>query len=121
MAAAVVGVVLIRQGRSADAMTFFLLGAGFLLLTGIFTVPCRYTLLDDSLSIRCGVLLYQIPFAEIQRVVPSASLRNGPALSVRRVLVETKKRSYLVSPKDREGFMADLRQQIEAGSQLEPV
>ncbi len=109
------GVVLIRQGRGGDAITLFLMGAGLLLLTGMFTVPCRYTILDDSLSIRCGVLFYQLPFSEIQRVERSASLRSGPALSVRRVLVETNKRKYLVSPKDRDAFIADLQAAIDNG------
>ena len=109
-------VMLIRQGRAADAMTLFLMGAGLLIVTGMFTLPCRYTILEDTLSIRCGVLFYQIPFADIQRVERSASLRSGPALSVRRVLVETKSRKYLVSPKDRDAFIADLQGAIDANS-----
>ena len=109
-------VMLIRQGRAADAMTLFLMGAGLLIVTGMFTLPCRYTILEDALSIRCGVLFYQIPFADIQRVERSASLRSGPALSVRRVLVETKSRKYLVSPKDRDAFIADLQGAIDANS-----
>ena len=107
-----VGVLLIRQGRSSDAVTMFLMGGGFLLVTGMFTVPCRYTILDDSLSVRCGVLFYQIPFADIRSVERSASLRSGPALSVKRVLVETEKRKYLLSPNDRDGFIADLQSAI---------
>ncbi len=108
--------ILIRQGRAADAMTLFLMGAGLLLVTGMFTLPCRYTILEDALSIRCGVLFYQIPFADIRRVERSASLRSGPALSVRRVLVETNKRKYLVSPKNRDAFIADLQEAIDADS-----
>ena len=115
-AAVFFGVVLIRQGRAADAMTLFLIAAGLLFLTGMFTFPCRYTVLDDALSIRCGVLFYQIPFADIQRIERSASLRSGPALSVRRVVVETKKRSYLISPQDRDRFIADLQAAIDAAS-----
>ncbi len=107
-------VVLIRQGRAADALTLFLLGSGFLIVTGMFTFPCRYTILDDALSIRCGLLFYQIPLADVQRVERSTSLRSGPALSVRRVLVETRTRKYLVSPQDRDRFIADLQAAIDA-------
>jgi hypothetical protein len=105
-------VMLIRQGRAADAITLLLLGGGLLLVTLLFTIPCRYTLLADALSIRCGVICYQIPLSEIQRVEKSASLRSGPALSLRRVLVVTEKRGYLLSPKDREAFMADINRVI---------
>ena len=111
--AVVFAVVLIRQGRAADALTLFLLGFGFLIATGMFTFPCRYTILDDALSIRCGLLCYQIPLADVQRVERSSSLRSGPALSVRRVLVETKTGKHLLSPKDRDRFIADLQTAID--------
>lgn len=104
--------MLIRQGRAGDALTLLLLGSGLLMVTLLLTFPCRYTILADSLSIRCGVICYQIPIREIQRVEKSASLRSGPALSLRRVLVATEKRGYLLSPKDREAFIADLNQTI---------
>ena len=106
-------VMLIRQGRAGDALTLLLLGSGLLMVTLLLTFPCRYTILADSLSIRCGVICYQIPLSEIQRVEKSASLRSGPALSLRRVLVVTEKRGYLLSPKDRDAFIADLNQAIK--------
>lgn len=106
--AVIVGVLLLRQDRAGDAITLFLLGVGFLLLAGMFTVPCRYTILEDTLSIRCGILCYQVPLSEIESVQRSVSLRSGPALSMRRVLITTKQRGYLISPQDRDGFIADL-------------
>ena len=108
--AVIASVVLLRHERASDAVTLLLLGAGFLILTGMFTLPCRYTILNDALSIRCGILYYQVPLNEIERVEPSASLRSGPALSTRRVVVATKERSYLISPKERDQFLTEIKE-----------
>ena len=102
--------LLFQQGRAGDALTILLVGAGSTAVTMMFAVPCRYTILEDALSIRAGVLVYQVPLAQIQRIQLSSSWRSAPALSLRRVLVETDKKTYLVSPKDREGFMSHLQE-----------
>ncbi len=106
--AALLGGYLWWQGRPSDASAMFLTGAVTLVVTIAFTLPCRYTLLRDALSIRCGIICYQIPYDEIIRVEPSASLRSGPALSMRRVLVETNRRRHILSPKQRQEFIDDL-------------
>ena len=93
-------------GRPADASIFFLAGAFTLVVTGLFCVPCRYTLLEDAVSIRCGLLCYQIAYSEIRSVEKSYDLRSAPALSIRRVKIHTQQRDYLVSPKDRDEFLA---------------
>jgi membrane protein YdbS with pleckstrin-like domain len=102
------GVYLIWIGRPADGSVMFVVAALSLLATAAFTVPCRYTLLKDTLSIRCGLICYQVPYDEIMRVEKTASLRSGPALSMRRVLVETEKKKHILSPKDRDAFIDDL-------------
>ena len=107
------GVMLLQKGRAGDAGTLFMLGAGFLTFTAMFTWPCRYTILNDTLSIRCGILCYQVPFADIESVEPSASLRSGPALSTRRLAVKTRKRTYLISPKAREEFLVEIEKRIK--------
>jgi hypothetical protein len=78
-------------------------------LTIALTQPCRYTILDDSLSIRCGIVFYQIPLDEIESVEPSGSWLSAPALSLRRVKVRSKRRTILISPASREAFIEDLR------------
>ncbi|TWT82560.1 hypothetical protein CA13_40230 [Planctomycetes bacterium CA13] len=107
--AAFAGIYLILDGNPGDASILFLIGAASLAITGLFTVPCRYTVLEDSVSIRCGLLCYQIPFDQIQSVEKSGSLYSAPALSIRRVAIRTEKRIYLVSPKDRNEFIETLR------------
>ena len=93
-------------------MILFIMAAATLVVTAAFTVPCRYTMLDDALSVRCGIIFYQISFDQIESVEPSRTLRSGPALSMRRVLVTTKKRKYVLSPRERDEFIANLKASI---------
>ncbi|EMI55049.1 PH domain-containing protein [Rhodopirellula sallentina] len=110
--AVAVAAYLIALGRPGDASVMFLTAAGILVVTAIFTVPCRYTLLTDTLSIRCGVVCYQVPYETIREVRKSATLRSGPALSLRRVVVKTDRREHILSPVDRERFIEQLNSRI---------
>ena len=113
-AAVAMGVYLVWIGQPADASVMFMTASLTLLATMAFTVPCRYTLLDDAASVRCGLICYQIPYDTIKTVEPSATLRSGPALSLRRVLVKTDKRSHILSPKNRDQFIEELTKRIHA-------
>ena len=106
--AAAIGIYLLVQGRAPDAMILFLTGAVSAIITIAFTLPCRYTLLKDTLSIRCGLICYQVPLSDIQSVEPSRTIVSGPALSMNRVLVKTEKRQYILSPRERGQFIEDL-------------
>ncbi|WP_246112857.1 PH domain-containing protein [Allorhodopirellula solitaria] len=110
--ATAIGIILILNGRAADASSMFLTAAAVLIATGVFVVPCRYTFLQDALSIRCGVICYQVPYHEILSVQRTSTLRSGPALSLRRVAIETDSREHVVSPVLREKFIEQLRARI---------
>lgn len=112
LVATMIGIVLMANDRPADASSMFLTAAAIVLVTGIFIVPCRYTFLDDALSIRCGVICYQIPYDSIQSITRSSTLRSGPALSLSRVAIQTDRREYIVSPVHREQFMEQLKSQL---------
>lgn len=99
---------LLMQGRQSDALICLAAGALTLLMTAIFTVPCRYTILSDSLTIRCGVLFYRVPFEQIKSVDLSGSWLSGPALSIKRVKISTASQFHLISPIDRERFIEEL-------------
>ena len=109
---AVLGIHFLMNQRPGDAMTMFLVGAITMLITAMFTTPCRYTLLSDALSVRCGIICYQVPFTDIKTVEKSGTWISGPALSMKRVIVSTQKRNLILSPKDRDEFIADLRECI---------
>jgi len=87
--------------------------AVLVLLNVLLTWPCRYTLTDDSLNIRCGLLFQTIPLHRIRGAELSSSWRSGFAMSLRRVRIELDKGYRLVSPVDREAFIADLMAAVE--------
>lgn len=115
--AAILGVYLMWTGRAGDATWLFVVGALAALITAAFAVPCRYTILEDTLSIRCGLLVYQVPLSEIEHVEKSSSMWSGAALSLRRVLVKSGRRKHLISPKDRDDFIRDLRKAVKQAKQ----
>ncbi len=110
--AAGLGVYMLFDGKHGDAMIFFITAIATLLVTSAFIAPCRYTILDDALSIRCGIICYQVPLEEIDTIEASGTWRSGPALSMRRVLITTSKRYVVISPRERDEFMADLNEAI---------
>ncbi|QDT08714.1 hypothetical protein K239x_06550 [Planctomycetes bacterium K23_9] len=112
--AAAIGIYAIAVGRPGDATWLFITGASAALITAAFAVPCRYTILEDALSIRCGVWFYQVPLDKITDVSLSSSWASGPSLSLKRVKVQTDKRPHLISPKFRDDFVADLRKAVKA-------
>ena len=110
--AAGLGIYMLVEGHHGDAMIFFIAAIATLLFTSAFIAPCRYTILDDALSVRCGIICYQVPLDEIDAVERSGTWRSGPALSMRRVLITTPNRSVVISPQDRDEFIADLNEAI---------
>jgi hypothetical protein len=50
---------------------------------------------------------------QITDIAPSRSLWSAPAMSLRRVKVSYRGRFMLVSPRERERFIAELTQQVE--------
>ena len=111
--AAGLGVYMLFDGNPGDAMIFFIAAIATLLFTSAFIAPCRYTILDDALSVRCGIICYQVPLDEIDTIEPSSTWRSGPALSMRRVLITTSKRYVVISPRERDEFIADLCDAID--------
>ncbi len=110
--ASVVGIALLFDSRPGDASILFLAGAIAIVFTALLTLPCRYRLLDDTLNVRCGVICYSIPYDTIENVECSSSWLSGPALSLRRIRLTSRGKHYLISPKNREAFIADLESRL---------
>lgn len=108
----VIGVAMLMDGQPGDASILFLSGALAIIVTVLFTLPCRYTLLDDTLNVRCGVICYSIPYDTIEGVKRSGSWLSGPALSIRRIRVTARGKYYLISPKNREAFLEELKSRL---------
>jgi len=112
VASLAIGGYLILVNRPDDAMVMLLTGLGIALVTMALTIPCRYTLLEDALSIRCGLICYQVPYETIRNIRMSSSWLSGPALSLRRVEIETARRKHILSPQNRERFTEQLNERI---------
>ncbi len=93
----------------------FFLGCGVALaaLILLFTLPCRYTLRERELDIRCGVLKATVPYRDIRGLELSCSPLVAPALSLNRVKIILDDGIRLISPRDRTAFVVDLQQRLD--------
>ncbi len=78
------------------------------ILIARLSFPCRYALTDHMLVIQCGWDEDRIPLSRIRDVLPSRNLLAAPSLSLRRIKIHLDQGFLLISPRDREGFIADL-------------
>ena len=97
----------IMDGWIAVGVVFFVA-----LLFPTIIIPCRYTLLDDGLLIQSGLIKRKIDYRVMKDVHPSRNPLSAPALSLRRVKIELDKGFALVSPKNRDEFIVQLKRRI---------
>ncbi len=81
-------------------------------LTAIF-LPCYYTLQDEQLEIRAGILKQRISYQSIIDVSLSSCPLSSPALSLKRLKIKHRKGTALISPVNREEFLEILKARIE--------
>lgn len=117
------------------SMLFVNLGAGLACtLTGtafgltIYALchPTHYTLTDKALLIRSGWIEESVDLRRILHAEKSSSPWGAPALSLRRIKLTLHGGSCVISPKDRDAFLADLHTRLEcphqaANSRREPA
>lgn len=89
-------------------------GVGISALIVALSVPCVYTLTGETLHIRCGIFKEEIPLSRIRGAEKSGSLWSAPALSVKRVKIRLDDGFRLISPKDRDGFIAEINARCSA-------
>ncbi|MDR0534018.1 MAG: PH domain-containing protein [Verrucomicrobiales bacterium] len=80
----------------------------------LLAVPCHYTLTNQALIIKCGLIKQTIPLEKIHDAGKTYNPLSSPALSIKRVKVTgtNGKILTLVSPKDRDAFIADLKTRL---------
>ena len=111
-------VVLRGAGSGAEQVVVWVTALLPLVAGGLLLLPCRYTLADDHLHIRCGLIRQRIAYRDITGIAPSRNMLSAPALSLQRVKVSYRKQNgrgqgfQLVSPREREVFMQALQQQV---------
>ncbi len=110
----VLGVYALLQGQLQEAIVCGVIAAGNILLSVIFTVPCRYTLTPDTLHLRCGLVTETITLDRVRGASLSRSWRSGLSLSLKRVCVQLDRGARYISPRDREQFIEDLMTAVAA-------
>jgi hypothetical protein len=68
-----------------------------------------YVIEGDMLIIRSSFLTWRLPIHEIRSLTPTRSALSSPALSLDRLRIDYGRKSILVSPAERERFVAMLR------------
>lgn len=83
-------------------------------ILGGLVLPMRYTLGEESLEVRFGLVRVRIPYSAIRAVERSGNPISSPALSLHRIRIDYAKPNgrttfVLISPLDRDAFIRELR------------
>jgi len=95
-----------------------LIGAGVFdtILFALLLFPCHYTIGESEVIIRSGILRYRVPIGQVRSVTPTSSPLSAPAPSLKRLEIRLDNgKAYIISPKDREGFIRELRGRVATG------
>ena len=68
----------------------------------------RYTFTASALEVRSGPFRWRVPLSEIRAVAPTRNPLSSPALSLDRLRIDYGRRSIMVSPRDKNGFLREL-------------
>ena len=91
------------------AIVGWLVVVGVVALYVLIVWPIAYELHATELVVRFGRVRTRIPYGEIRGVKPSRSLVAGPSYSLDRLAIDRgRSMPVLVSPADRDRFLADL-------------
>lgn len=89
-------------------------GAIILLLAELFVFEWMfrstyYLIEGETLVIRSGFIRWRVPIREIRSITPTRSPASSPALSLDRLRIDYGRTAILISPEDRDRFLAMLR------------
>lgn len=103
-------------GKSGDILTTFVPVIAVIGLLVWILVSTNYRFVNTNLLVRCGPFRWKIPISEITSVTPTGSVLSSPALSLDRIRIEygTSRREIMISPRDKEGFLAALENRLPA-------
>jgi membrane protein YdbS with pleckstrin-like domain len=86
------------------------------LLTWVY-FSTRYTITGDFLLVKAGPFSWVIPIEDIVSVEPTRNPSSSPALSLDRLLIRYGHSAELmISPKDKTGFMKELKKHLNPRS-----
>ena len=94
-------------GKWLMVVPMLLLGVG---LPVWLVASTTYTVGPDTLLVRSGPFKWQVPLKDITAVIPTHNPLSSPALSLDRLRIDYgRNRSIMISPRDKEGFIRQLR------------
>ncbi len=91
-------------------------GVFMAIVMGALSIPCRYEITEKEILIKCGFYEDRIAIERIKKIFPTMNPLSAPALSLTRVQIETVHSSYLISPKNRDGFIEEVNKRIKSDS-----
>ena len=102
----------LRSGAMAEVAVLGIVLAFTLILPIWLLLDTHYTFTADTLRVQCGPFCWRIALAEVTEVSPSRSWVSSPALSLDRLRIRYGRgRSILLSPREKQRFVEQLRQQ----------
>lgn len=96
---------------SADAVVYGIVALVLLLFAWTYFTT-RYRFTSEFLLIKSGPFSWTIPLHSITKVEPSHNPASSPALSLDRLAIHYDGKTILVSPADKQGFMAELKKRM---------
>jgi hypothetical protein len=111
----VLGLIALSNAAGAGGRTAVHHLAVLLIVATLFFVvwvmfTTYYTVDAAALLVRSGPFRWTIPLSDIRSVTPTRDARSAPALSLTRLRIEQKSGAVmLISPRDTDGFLAELR------------
>jgi hypothetical protein len=111
--AAAIMVVSVISVAVTESLSSALLMSPVLLITAglpLWLLRSTYYVLDETeLKIHSGPFRWRVRLGDIRNVAPTRNPLSSPALSLDRLRIDYgKRKSIMISPEDREAFLADL-------------
>jgi len=88
--------------------TLVIIGVFFAVFIFLVVIPCRYTVTNNQIVIRCGLLKKTIEISKIEGLSLSSDMTASPALSLKRVKIDYENSYLLISPNNRAAFIKEI-------------
>ena len=109
IASLIAGLKALSADTPDSAWLAALIGGPGLFLPLISLLTTRYVIKDKQIVVRSGLFRWRIPINEISGITPTSDPIASPALSLDRLRITYgNAKSLLVSPRDKEGFLAQI-------------
>ena len=109
IASALAGLKALSADTPNSIGTAFLIGGVGLILPLVSLLSTRYVIEGQQLVVRSGLFKWRIPINEISDITPTSDPIASPALSLDRLRITyAKTKTVLVSPRDKDAFLAQI-------------